>query len=350
MSKSKFITKLFSFKTLLGLFLLGIVSIFFIYPVFGSSPNRIFCYVYFFLFWLSIFLFLKFKKNSSLELKKMLVFLFLPFLLFQLLDILSLPDILKSTGYLHSDAFLITKHITVFGYHLQALIFLLILFILKKLSFSFFDGCPKEEIPEAMIKSGPKIFYFIIPLYIFISILSKPIWQVFYGEGQFGILVFSLQSILQIARCLFLFSHYFLISSKSYKPFMISVLTCFLIQILFKSAFAYALYSVSISSVFGIMLSSFLGYLVSSLLAFFFLFKKYHLDYELPIKYFFDILICVVLTSMIILFLRSFLVFPYFSRFTSFIEFIFYFPLSFIIYIYLTKQFGFTKLIFEKWT
>ena len=206
----------------------------------------------------------------------------------------------------------------------------------------------KEEIPDVIVKTGPKIFYFIIPLFIFISILSKPIWQIFYGDGKFGSLIFSLQSILQVASFGFLFSHYFLISAKSYKPFIFSSLTCFIIQILFKSAFAHALYSVSLSGIFGIFLSSFLGYLVSSLIAFYFLFKRYHLDFELSIKYFFDILICVVLTSVVILFLRTFLVFPTVNRFTSLIECIFYLPFSFIIYLYLTKQFGFTKLIFKK--
>lgn len=348
MNKKKFITKLFSNKILFGLFLLGMISIFLIYPVFGSSPNRVLCYVYFLLLCLSFLLFIKFKKDSSKGLMKSFIFLFLPFLFFQFFDILSLPNILKSTGYSINDVFIITKHITVFGLHLHILIFLLILLILKKFSFSYFDVRSTEEIPNVIIKSGPKILYFIIPLYIIISILSKPIWQVFYGETSFGTLVFSLQSILQIASFLFLFSHYFLIISKSYKPFITSVLTCFFIQILFKSAFAYSLYSAGISSIFGIFLSQFLGYLVSSLLAFFFLFKKYHLDYELLLKCFFDVLISVILTSVIILFLRTFLVFPNLTRFTSFIEFIFYFPLSFTIYIYLTKQFGFTKLIFEK--
>lgn len=346
MNKKKFITKLFSYKTFLGLVLLGVVSIFFIYPVFVRSSNRIFCFVYSFLFWLAAFLFIKFKKNSSLEPKKMFVFLLTPFFLFQLLDILFLPDILSSTGYLLSDAILITKHFTVFGYHLQILVFLFVLFVLKKLS--IFEYFQKEDLPDKMIKSFSKIFYFVIPFYVFLSILSKPIWQVFYGEGQFAVLVFSFQSLLQIVSFLFLFSHYFLIHSKSYKPFMISVSSCFFIKILFKSAFAYAFYNVGISSIFGIFLSSFLGYFVSSLLAFFFLFKKYHIDFELPLKSFFDILICVVLTSVVILFLRTFLVFPHNLRFTSLIEIIFYFPLSFTIYIYLTKQFGFTKLIFEK--
>ena len=128
------------------------------------------------------------------------------------------------------------------------------------------------------------IMLIVAPLAIFISVMSKSVWGVFYGINQYGPMVIRYSIIVTIADCLYTILNSILQSFNERKMVYISVVTGIILNIILDVPFMYIFHYLNLPAYYGAITASLTGVLVSNIMSIFFLKKKMNLNHQEIIK------------------------------------------------------------------
>ena len=128
------------------------------------------------------------------------------------------------------------------------------------------------------------IMLIVTPLAIFISVMSKSVWGVFYGVNKYGPMIIRYSIIVTIADCLYTILNSILQSFNERKMVYISVITGIILNIVLDVPFMYLFDSLKLPAYYGAITASLTGVLVSNIMSIIFLRKKMNLNHQEIIK------------------------------------------------------------------
>lgn len=124
----------------------------------------------------------------------------------------------------------------------------------------------------------------IVPATLFLSLLVKPVWTLFYGNSTYGPIVYK----LFVFTALFGGLHSVIVNTLQGLSKYKLVITCVLIGLIINTVFDIPLmlvaHKLGFDASYGAIISAMLGYSVSMIISLFILRRKYHFDFSDTIK------------------------------------------------------------------
>ena len=149
--------------------------------------------------------------------------------------------------------------------------------LLPNIVTSFTKG-DKEEVDDKFNKTIQCIFLVIVPAAIFLSLLSSPVWTMFYGENDFGAHVYKLFVFGGLLGGFNSVVVNTLQGLNKYKLVIICVLTGLLLNTILDVPLMILMDKLNIEVCYGAIIAAMIGYGLSALMALIVLVKKYHLS------------------------------------------------------------------------
>ena len=126
-----------------------------------------------------------------------------------------------------------------------------------------------------------KIIMFIVaPLAIFISVMSKSVWNVFYGYNEYGPMIIKYTIIVTIMDCLYTVINSILQSMNERKMVYISVIIGVILNIVLDVPFMYLFAKLNLPAYYGAITASLTGVCVSNIMSMVYLKKKMRLNHK----------------------------------------------------------------------
>ena len=162
-----------------------------------------------------------------------------------------------------------------------------------------------------------------IPMCIGISILSHPIWTLFYGNGD-GSIFLSYFIFTSIFIALFSLSVTIIQLFKDYRVLIISMLVGLVLKILLNYNLISNFYKLGLPPYYGVFTASIIGYFVTFVICILVLYKKYHIKFDSFINNFFNFFASSIIMSIILLIMNFIVPIDTSSRLISFFIIILY--------------------------
>ena len=162
-----------------------------------------------------------------------------------------------------------------------------------------------------------------IPMCIGISILSHPIWTLFYGNGE-GSIFLSYFIFTSIFIALFSLSVTIIQLFKDYRVLIVSMLVGLVLKILLNYNLISNFYKLGLPPYYGVFTASIIGYFVTFIICIIVLYKKYHIRFDSFINNFFNIFASSIIMSIILLIMNFIVPIDTSSRLISFFIIILY--------------------------
>lgn len=204
----------------------------------------------------------------------------------------------------------------------------------------------KEKINRKINISISILSFFIVPMSLGICLLSRPIWNLFYGYSLYGPNILSYNIFVGLIISLFTTIISVLLTLKDYKGVFVSLLTGLIFKIIFNFMLCRPFISIGFPTYYGYLSASILGYLIAFIVCIVILINNYNISFEDSIKNFFDIL-CGSVFMIFSLLIVSFIV-PLFStsRLLCLLIIIIYALIGVVLYYIYGMKSGLIKRIF----
>ena len=148
---------------------------------------------------------------------------------------------------------------------------------------SFVKG-DKKDVDSKFNKALQCMFLIIVPATIFLSLLVKPVWTLFYGESHYGPLVYQ----AFVYAGLFGGLHSVVVSTlqglNKYKLVITCVLIGLLLNTILDVPFMLLVNKMGIETSYGAIIAAIFGYSISMIISLTVLNKKYHFSFKETIE------------------------------------------------------------------
>lgn len=290
--------------------------------VFGATFGAICAYIY---------LYLKIKKRNlnkvvskikeeerkitAKHIIKTIIIYSIPFVLIDLvrsgytfLDLSNVNKTMVSLGYKLSEAESVTSIISTWGAKLESIIYSvsvgIIVSMVPFITSSYAIG-DKEDVRKKINTSIQALLIVVVPLVFMLSILSLPIWNVFYGYNVSASLIFKVLIITTIFVALYNLSCSILNCISLSKIVIISAVIGLIIKLTFNVPLMNMMNYIGFHPAYGITISSIIAFGTSSLINFYFIKKKININY----KESFDTIGKIIISTTVMIFTMLFLQF-----------------------------------------
>lgn len=289
--------------------------------VFGATFGAICAYVY---------LYIKLKKNNfnkekkeieeeekkinaKVIIKNIIIFA-VPFILIDLVrsgytfvDLSNLNKTMVSFGYTLSDAESVTSIISTWGSKLESIVYSisvgLIVSLVPHISSSYAIG-NNEDVSKKVNMSVQSLLFIVVPLVFLLSILSLPIWNVFYSYNVLAASIFQVFIIKTIFIALYNLSCSILNSISYSKIVVFSAIVGLIIKISLNIPLMNFMNYIKLHPSYGITVSSIIAFFVSSMINFIFIKKRIKVDYKDTFEKIGKIIFATTIMIIILLFMR----------------------------------------------
>lgn len=170
----------------------------------------------------------------------------------------------------------------------------------------------KEEISKKINKTFQILFIFIIPMVVGLSLLSKPIWMLFYGSSKLGPSVFSYYIYTSFFVCTFTILVTIFQVLKDYKTVFISLVLGLLLKAFLNVTLMNSFYNMGLPPYYGNITATIIGYFSSLIYCLFALNKKFKINFEVTLKNLINVIFSTLFMIVSIVLLRF--VFPQYSN------------------------------------
>ncbi len=290
--------------------------------VFGATFGAICAYIY---------LYLKIKKRNlnkvvskikeeerkitAKHIIKTIIIYSIPFVLIDLvrsgytfLDLSNVNKTMVSLGYKLSEAESVTSIISTWGAKLESIIYSvsvgIIVSMVPFITSSYAIG-DKEDVRKKINTSIQALLIVVVPLVFMLSILSLPIWNVFYGYNVSASLIFKVLIITTIFVALYNLSCSILNCISLSKIVIVSAVIGLIIKLTFNVPLMNMMNYIGFHPAYGITISSIIAFGTSSLINFYFIKKKININY----KESFDTIGKIIISTTVMIFTMLFLQF-----------------------------------------
>ena len=188
----------------------------------------------------------------------------------------------------------------------------------------------------------------IVPATLFLSLLVKPVWMLFYGNSNYGPIVYK----VFVYTALFGGLHSVVVNTlqglSKYKLVIICVLTGLLINTFMDVPFMLISHKLGFDVSYGAIVAAILGYTVSMIIALMILNKKYGFNFMDTIKRMPSFIISVIAFVLVIVLLKLVIPIDLKGRFVQIPILLVYGLLSFGVYFVINYFSGNLKSLFKK--
>ena len=162
----------------------------------------------------------------------------------------------------------------------------------------------KNKINNNIVQTLNILLFFMIPMTLGISFLSKEIWIVFYGASEYGPSILGYYIFVGLFIGLFTAIVITLQTLKDYKAVFTSLIVGVLIKIILNRSLMLAFYKMNLSSYFGAITASLIGYFIPFIYCLIVLHSKFNINFEKVIKNLIDIMCGSILMILVLMILR----------------------------------------------
>ena len=157
-----------------------------------------------------------------------------------------------------------------------------------------------DKVNQNYNKCLKMIMLIVAPLAIFISVMSKSVWGVFYGQNEFGPMVIKYTIIVTIMDCLYTIINSILQSINQRKMVYISVITGIILNIVLDVPLMYLFSYLNLPAYYGAITASLTGVCVANIMSIIFLKKKMNLNHQETIKTIPRFIISIIISIIIL--------------------------------------------------
>lgn len=254
------------------------------------------------------------KISNKIIIRKILIYA-IPFIMIDLsksiYDFVDMSTVVRTISdmknYTSSDAEVIMSVISTWGSKFNMIISAISTGIMASLIPNLTQSFVKknqDEINKKVNKTFQMLLVFTVPMTIGLSLLSKPIWVLFYGNSKLGPSVFSFYIFIVLFVTTFTVAITILQVFKDYKAVLISLLVGIILKVLLNVTFMENFNSMGLPPYYGNITATILGYSSSLLICLYYIKKKYKVNYESTLKEVVNIVFATLFMMTTIILLR----------------------------------------------
>jgi len=203
-----------------------------------------------------------------------------------------------------------------------------------------------EDVRRKINQTLQSLFYITLPMTVGISLLSKPIWMIFYGESEYGSTVLAYFIFVALATALFTAVINIVQILKEYKVVAISLISGFLTKVLLTVPLIYGFHKIGLPAYYGAITATILGLLVPTVISLYVLRTKYKVGFEDTVKQGMNMVASIIAMVVVVLLLRFVLPVYVRSRLMNIPLVLLYALFGSSVYFFLTYQFGTLEHVF----
>lgn len=298
-------------------------------------------------------------KISTKEVAKKLFMYAFPFVMIDVLkpfyntiDMVTLvKTLVNSIGFNVNDAENVMGVLSTWGAKLNNIVTAIgtgiVTSLIPHLTANFVNGDMKG-VKRGINKAFQSMLYVSIPMTVGLSLLSKPVWMLFYGDNYYGTITFSYSIFVALFTSIFTLAITITQLLKEYKMVFIGLISGLLIKLCLNVPLMYAFNNMGLPAFYGAITGSILGFSISAIIMLLFINKKYKVSYEDTIKELFNMIIASIIMSVVICILRLFIPEVVSSRMMNIFIILFYTIVGAIVYFIVTLKTNTIANIFGK--
>ena len=228
---------------------------------------------------------------SNKEIAKLVMSYAIPFIMIEVfrslynsVDTFLLVKVLvNNIGYAAKDAEAVMGVISTWGTKINNIVIAVgtgvVSSLIPHISSSFIKGDMKD-VESKINKSLQIVLYICLPMVIGLSMLSSPVWKIFYGNSTYGPSVYRMFSLVSIAVVLFTSTITCVQMLKDYKQVMITLVLGLLTNALLDVPLLLLFAKLNLPPYYGSILATLLGYSLSIIMSLIYLNKKHNISYK----------------------------------------------------------------------
>ena len=189
-----------------------------------------------------------------------------------------------------------------------------------------------------------------VPMVLGISLLSKPIWGIFYGteELSLGGLVLSVYIFIALFFNIYMVTSSTLQSLNKFKAVYLTTLLGYVTNAFLDVPLMLLCHALGLEPFIGAVLASILGYSLSAISTLVLLNKEHKLKYNETFKVMFKILLPTIMMVLVVVLLKLVIPINYMSRLSSIIYVAVISIIGSLVYLFTTYKMGILTLVFGK--
>ena len=303
----------------------------------------------------------KYKRDSitSKEIVKKIASYSIPIIIINLItnvysstDMILVSRTIQHLGYSASDVEFITSSISTWCPKISMIINSIVLGMTMSLIPNIVSSYVKKDyknVNEKINKALQIILYTSIPMTVGISILSTPIWTIFYNTNKYGGLILSINIFTALLVNINISTSTMLQSMNKFKAVYLSVILGFVTNGILDVPMMYLCKYIGIESFIGSIIATCVGYFLSIGVSIYYLKKESKgLKFKSTINLTYKMLFAVIIMFMVLFTLNKVLPFDLYTRSGAIITTIINSIIGAIIYIFITYKLNVINEVFGK--
>lgn len=301
-------------------------------------------------------------NNKKIKDKDIIIKLFiyaLPFIiidtlkpLYNSIDMITLvKTLVNDLGYQTSVAEGVMSVISTWGNKINMIVVAISTGIITSLIPSLTASLVKKDmrgVRDKINSSFQMMIFITIPATIGISLLSKPIWMLFYGNHGYCADVLSLSIFIALFNTTFTMAVSIIQILKEYKMVVISLCSGLLFKLIFNIPMLYLFDKLGLEAYYGSPFTTILGFFIGLVILIIYLKKKYKVNFSKTYERGVKIIISSIVMLIVILLVENFIPVVVESRVMNVFIVIFYAILGVAVYLFCTAKFNLIDDIYGK--
>ena len=267
-------------------------------------------------------------------------------------DMILVSRTIQHLGYSASDVEFITSSISTWCPKISMIINSIVLGMTMSLIPNIVSSYVKKDYKNVNLKINKAlqiILYTSIPMTVGISILSTPIWTIFYNTNKYGGLILSINIFTALLVNIIISTSTMLQSMNKFKAVYLSVLLGFVTNGILDVPLMYLCKYIGIESFIGSIMATCIGYFLSIGVSIYYLKKESKdLKFKSTINLTYKILFAVIIMFMVLFILNKVLPFDLYTRSGAMITTIINSIIGAVIYIFITYKLNVINEVFGK--
>lgn len=265
-------------------------------------------------------------------------------------DMILVSRTIQKLGYSANDVEFITSSISTWCPKISMIVNSIVLGMTMSLIPNIVSSFVKKDYNGVNLKINKAlqiILFASLPLTVGISILSKPVWTVFYNTNSYGSLILRINIFTALLVNLNTATSTMLQSMNKFKAVYISVISGFVTNALLDVPFMYLCKYIGIESFLGSIFASMVGYILSISISIHYLRKESKkLKFKETINTFYKVMVAIITMFVTLFIINKFLPFNLYNRVDAIIVIIINALIGGIIYIFITYKLKVIENIF----
>ena len=296
-------------------------------------------------------------KISNKEIIKKIATYAIPIIIINLItnvysstDMILVSRTIQNLGYTANDVEFITSSISTWCPKISMIVNSIVLGLTMSLIPNIVSSYTKKDfkgVNHKINKALQIVLFASLPLTVGISILSTPIWTLFYNTNPYGGLILRFNIFTALLVNLNITTSTMLQSMNKFKAVYLSVIAGFVTNGLLDVPLMYLCKFIGIESFLGSIIATVIGYILSISISIHSLKKESeNLKFKSTINIFYKVLIAIITMFIALFIINKFLPFDLYSRLGAIIVIIINAVIGGIIYIFITYKLNVIEEIF----